>query len=906
MPAVGAATFWMFGRPLVEPMRARRLPLFLAAFAFACGILLARHWHPPAVLLVSVLSLVLLAVAALRRPGPVGWLGVLAVWAGVGCWCAQLQPPVPRQTALTGYADGLSRAVRGRVVSLRALSPRETNSAAPISASPAPWLIEPGGWEGDAGEPSTSVDLAVESVEEVTPDISTMRPIAGGVRVTLIAGGSALHCGDLVEVPLRLKTPEIYRDPGAFSYADWLLGEGIGATATAKASRLTVLGAGSGTLPCRLQTAQRWAGKHLDALPRSPAIVHLPAILRLTPSDAAMLAAMLFGDRTALTADLRAGFERTGTFHLFVVSGLHIALFTGALFWLLRRCRVPELPAVGLTLLLATGYALLTGFGVPAQRALIMSSVYLVARALDRQSSGLNALGAAALLILAANPRALFEPSFQMTALVILAVTGLGVPVAERLLNGWRSSSHRLDIVELDIFLPPAVAARRVRLRMWGALCRDLTGSPRARALPALLVRIGVLVAEAAIFSACIELCMALPMALYFHRAVPLAMPGNLLVAPLATLLAAAGVLTFLAGLLGGWAALLPAALTALLLHFVRAVVDRLGNARLGDLRLPGPSPWSIAGFCILLVFGIWALRAQKRAVAWSGALAAALLLVAVLWPAPAHLHPGALEVTALDVGQGDSLLVVSPEGRTLLVDAGGPVGNLKTSWDVGEEVVAPYLWSRGIRRLDAVLISHAHSDHIGGLPAVLRDLRPRELWLSIQPGESPALQALLSEAKDLGITVHCFAAGDRFPWGGVQATVLAPEAGYANPGEARNNDSLVMRLDWERASVLLEGDAEASSEAAMLAHNRLAPVTLLKIGHHGSKTSTNPDFLAAVAPRDAVISVGVHNTFGHPRREILDRLEAAHVRTFRTDRFGAESFLLHPDGSVTAAAAYN
>ncbi len=121
----------------------------------------------------------------------------------------------------------------------------------------------------------------------------------------------------------------------------------------------------------------------------------------------------------------------------------------------------------------------------------------------------------------------------------------------------------------------------------------------------------------------------------------------------------------------------------------------------------------------------------------------------------------------------------------------------------------------------------------------------------------------------------------------------------------ARNNDSLVMRLDWQRASVLLEGDAEAPSEQAMVEHGRLAPVTLLKVGHHGSKTSTTPEFLAAVAPREAVISVGQHNTFGHPRSEVLERLEAAHVRTFRTDRAGAESFLLFPDGSIQSESAY-
>ncbi len=736
--------------------------------------------------------------------------------------------------------------------------------------------------------------------------------MTGGVRLTLTgdAAPPELHCGDAIEAAMRLRAPERYRDPGAWQYADYLASQGIGVHASLPFLHILRRPA-SGTrhnvaekLRCQLYAAQTWAAAQMLGFVASRPNHLLSPFLRLTENDAGMLNAMLFGDRDRLDHTLRLNFERTGSFHLFVVSGMHVALLAGGLFWLARRARINEFAASLGTIAATTLYALLTGFGAPVQRALFMSSVFLIARLLHRDRNVLNSLGAAVLGVLVLSPSSLFEAGFQMTFLAIVAIAGIAIPLGEWSFLPHARATRNLDHLWPDLAMHPRLAQYRIMLRIWGERLEAVLG-PKGRHLPAFIVRWLLWALELSLIGLVAEMVMVLPMALYFHRATLYALPANMFSIPMVAVLAPLALVSFLASIITPWLALAPASLTALVLHGIAAVISRAGHTQGADWRLPGPSLLVALAACAGWAICCWAVRYSRRS-AWLALLLLPFIALLILAPEQPLLTRSTLEVTAIDVGQGDSIFVASPEGRTMLMDAGGRVGRAGSlalasesgRFDVGEDVVSPYLWSRQVRRLDVVALTHAHSDHMGGMPAILRNFLPRELWVGIDPNSS-AYTDLLNEAAMLGVTVHYFHAGDAIEWGGLKVSALAPAREYSNHGAPANNDSLVMRLDYGRASVLLEGDAEAASERAMLADGAIRPVTLLKVGHHGSRTSTTPEFFAAAAPKAAVVSVGRGNTFGHPRFEVISRIGAAHTRLYRTDEFGLAQFLLTKDGAI-------
>jgi competence protein ComEC len=331
------------------------------------------------------------------------------------------------------------------------------------------------------------------------------------------------------------------------------------------------------------------------------------------------------------------------------------------------------------------------------------------------------------------------------------------------------------------------------------------------------------------------------------------------------------------------------------------ATTALLGSARLVDIapwlsvRVPPPHMASIVCYYGSLAATLMA-RGRIRVAAIVVFVAS---LVAIVTGQPMSWlrtigEPPHLRLVAFDVGQGDATLLQFPDRSALLVDAGGlPFGG--TAFDIGARVLAPALWSRGLRRLDGLVVTHGDPDHIGGAPSILDDFAPAALWQGVPVPAHAALSALLDRAVALGTGIKNRRVGDALRFGEVDVRVLHPPAPDWERPRVRNDDSLVLDVRHGEVSILLMGDVGAPVEREIIPLLRPAAIRILKVGHHGSRTSTSQEFLDAVRPQVAIISCGRGNTFGHPAADVLRRLEAIGADVYRTDRDG--QITLESDG---------
>ena len=683
-----------------------------------------------------------------------------------------------------------------------------------------------------------------------------------------------LRYGQNIEMDARLRKPRNYGNPGAFDYANYLARQDIFWTASAAADSVRVLPGRCGSR----------FGKFVMDL-RADSLDRIAQLYRGNAYQTSMMQAILLGQNYQLQRVWTEEYRNTGTFHTLVISGTHVAILAAFFLFLLRLCFVPESLALPLTVAAAWLYALVAGWGAPCVRSAAGLTLFTIASYFYRQRRPLNLLAAVALGFLLLRPDNLFDASFQLTFLAVAFLGAFATPLI-RATSGPRSRALAgLENTGRDLHVPPAIAQFRVEMRLLAETVERVFRLPAgvARAAVTVPTRVLLFLYEIALISAVIQIGLALPMIVYFHRLGISGLSANALVVPVMGVAVPVGFVAVFTGWawvahLGGW-----------LLQLSHAIVAWHAHIE-PSLRIPTPPAWLGVAFAAALIAAALARGKWWRAI--TGLSVAAALALLIWQPFPPDIHPGQLEMTAIDVGQGDSILVVFPNGQKLLVDGGGIASfghATRTQLDTGEDVVAPYLWEREFRRVDVVALSHAHADHIGGLPAVVADFHPRELWTGATP-DDPLWRKLREAAAANGVRITPLQAPSHFAFGGAEVEVLAPLADYVPGDTPKNNDSLVLRLRYGRHSFLLCGDVEKQVERRMLQEGEIQLTDVLKVAHHGSRTSSTEEFLAAAQPLYAVISAGFENSYGHPNRDVLARLAAHQAVVYRTDRNGLVS----------------
>jgi competence protein ComEC len=545
--------------------------------------------------------------------------------------------------------------------------------------------------------------------------------------------------------------------------------------------------------------------------------------------SAAIAVAILIGDRGALDPLVEQRLQEAGTYHVIAISGGNIAILAGLILGGLWIVQIRGGWAAGAAIGLLIGYAFVAGGGPSVIRATTMAAIYLALRLIDQKTAPLHAMSITLVGVLLAAPMAIADVglwlTFGATAAIVAAAAVTRLPS-----TAWFHAPAALCIASLsaELALIPIAAFIFQRITIAG-LAVNLVAIP----------------------------CMAVVQ-----------------VAAMITAAADAVDLTSMAQLAGGMTHL--------------GVRGLLESARLVDMapwltwRVPSPHLLIIAAYYLALV----AALALKK---WHApaAVAAALLLWIVIAPATLArtFGDGSLHLTMMDVGQGDATLVTFPDGKTLLVDAGGV--SLSGDFDIGDRVLGPALRARGVTRLDYLAITHGDPDHIGGAASIVRDFRPKEIWYGTYVNNHDPSMALQSLALKTRSTWRWLIAGDRLEIGGVELRIHHPGPVDWQRQKVRNDDSLVIELRHERVSTVLTGDIGREVEATLLPSLDLLPVVVLKSPHHGSATSSSDDFVGVLKPRVVLISCGRANPYGHPVAKVLERYSAARSRVFRTDLDG-------------------
>jgi competence protein ComEC len=703
--------------------------------------------------------------------------------------------------------------------------------------------------------------VLVMSVSQVGEGAGS-RALAGRLRLTWREPDRSFLPGDEVSVTARVHAPAGARNPGGFDYGAYLANQGIDAVAS-------VSGPGRVTLAAAPPGFSRWTPWRIVEEWRER--IRRAALAALPDPARGIFLGIIIGEQGYLDDGVRDAFMATGTVHILSISGSHLGLVAVLSFLLVKGvCRImpaawllalsrrvtPTRLAAAATMALVTFYTLLAGAEVATVRSLVMIAIVMLAVWLGRAHDLLRAVAFAALLLIVQNPRAIYDISFQLSFMAVVAIA---------LVIGARTDDGAGG-------LPPR------HVTAWNAAARWLRDY--------LWLTVGVTLAT-------------LPLVAYHFKQIAwLGLLVNALVVPLAGFVLVPLGLGSAVWLLAAGRESLPAA------SLNQAASEFMSNIAAAFARVPGaewhvasPTAAAMAMFYLLLAGVILPAAGERGLWRRRGCLVGMLLLVG-WWGWSPRDAPGsdAVRVTFLDVGQGDACVLELPDGQTVLIDAGARYDTL----DMGRAVVGPYLWERGIARLDHVIATHPQLDHVGGLAWVVRSFAVGRYWSNGVTREEPFYRQLRDALRARGLVEERAEEGRTIvDTGPCRLDVLNPPAGAArslptggagdlSSGSVLNNLSIVTRLQCGAQTFVLTADAEADALARVHRAAPSARATILKVPHHGAASSLYRPWIAQTGAKVAVVSAGRRNAYGHPASDVVAAYREAGMRLLRTDRDGA------------------
>jgi len=653
---------------------------------------------------------------------------------------------------------------------------------------------------------------------------------------------------------------------------------------------------------------------------------------KFSVSTAGVMIASLLGNKNFLDRPTAEVFREGGTFHVLVISGLHITFIGAMVVFFLRVFTKKRLWQFIIANVFLWAYTLAVGAQVPVARAAIMFTVLMLGQLLMRQGTLLNSLGACAIILLVWRPTDLFTASFQLTFLSVGAIVACAFPLIENLrrIGRWTPVAGAPFPARVPAWLKRFCEMLYWRDEVWNVdrkhniWSAGLFKSPYLKWLEAKGVQgLVAYLFEGIIVSIIVQIWLLPLLVVYFNRFSFASILLNLWVGFFIALESFAAVIALLFAQVNGALALplikLTEALNWLLLS-VPGVFVANDWASVRPALYSGPVEWVyILYFLPVLLLAIaanrwqpfaYGKREQKRwrpillkTTAW---ISLALFLLIIFHPFSAPRPDGKLRVDFLDVGQGDSTLITFPDGQTLLIDAGGTQsqktvvehdnGEEETfepdSMRIGESVVSRFLWQRGYSSVDYILPTHADTDHIQGLVDVAKNFSVRGALMARDNVNDDDFIALSDVLRNRGIPIVSIARGDTLTFEGVTVEVLYPETEISPTGIWDNDHSVVLCIIYGETEFLFTGDIEKAAEAKLLGDAASLRADVVKVAHHGSRTSSTPDFVSATGARYAIIPVGRRSRHGHPHKEVVERWVNSGAKVITTGEKGTVSIV--------------